>query len=494
MLFLRSVVSSAWSWMLLPAGASPSRSGGPHEQPIFPKSSRLAAVAILAVAGVVLFLPQSREAIAAVRSSWWSYGESPFDRFALDRLERRAAKENDAATLAFVALRSDDPQKYLELADRAVALDPRLVWIYSAVRNHWGYLTSPEERLGRLRSSDPDNAVPDLIAADWLAQNYAYWEPEAYETVLSNHPKWMALMERAFRAPSYDNYVEHNVQITCAVWNRNRTLSPSVALRGLWAHGIPNLLNLKTFADIKVHAAEKAWAAGNQKHAEQLAGEVDSFGKRMQTGSATDIEKYIGLTLEQRANKELSKLYASAGLGTEAQQAAERVQQIQDIFAQLPYKIAASKLRRQSFQRWGFFVQGFGGLIVTAGFAGLAALLWLEFRGDTAKSRRLWLRSAMCWTADYAPVILLVSSGAFLVSFLPYARALLEFRSSSDPLAHERDMGEALLALSEIPDRVLRPDSGVSFWSFVIVTLATLAVFIVVRGLYRDRRVLTQQP
>jgi hypothetical protein len=494
MFFLRSVISSAWSWMRLPAGGSLPGGVPSQGQTIFPKHSRLTTAAILVVAAVVLFLPQSREAIAAVRSSWWSFGESSFDRFELDRLERRAEKQNDAATLAFVALRSDNPQKFLTLADHAVALDPRLVWIYSAVRNDWGYLTPPEERLGLLRHSDPDNAVPDLIAADHLAKVHTFSDPKAFKAALANDAKWMAMMARAFHASRYDSYVQNNAQLTCTVWNRNKTLAPSVALMGLWGHGIPNLFNLRTFADTKIEMAENSWRAGDEKQAERLAGEVDSFGRKMQDSGSTDIEKLTGLSLEQRANKELSKLYTEAGRSVEAQQAAQRVRQIRDIFAEMPYKSAASELRRQSFRRWGFFVQGFGGLILIAGFAGLAALLSLEFWRAAANSRKSWWRKVACWTADYAPAILFLSSGAFLVSFLPYARALSEFRSSANPLSQERDIGEALLALGAVPDRVLWSDSGFSFWAVVTVALAVFAVFIVARGLYRDKRVSTQQP
>jgi len=493
MLFARSLVTSLWGWMQLPAGGSLAGNDGPKGPTILPKRSRLTTVAILAATAVVLCVPQSREAISAVLSSWWSFGESPFDRVALDRLTRRAEKDKDGATLAFVALRSEQPQQFLALADRAVALDPRLVWVYAAVRNY-SPVASPDERLERVRNSDPDNAMPLLLTADRFAEDQGSSDQQTFEAKLASNPRWMALMERALRAPRYDSYIQRHALITSAVWSRHPTLSPSAALRGLWAHAIPDLLNVKTFADIKLHAAEKAHAAGDFPGAVALASEVDSFGKRMQNGSGTDIEKLMGVMLERNANNELSQLYTSAGRTAESQRAAQRVEQIQADSAKKPYWANPETMARMgSFRSWGLVVQAAASLALMAAFAGLAALLSLEFWPARMSSRALWWRRAACWAADYTPAILFTASGAFLVSFLPYARALSDFRSSNNPLANERELSGALLALGAVPDRVLGNDGSVSFWSFAIVALAALAVFIVVRGVYRTKGVRTER-
>ena len=91
--------------------------------------------------------------------------------------------------------------------------------------------------------------------------------------------------------------------------------------------------------------------------------------------------------------------------------------------------------------------------------------------------------------ADYAPATLLVSSSAFLVSFLPYARIFAEYRTSTRPLSEEHQMVEALWGLGAIPVRVLSSSYEVSFWLAVTLALSALAIFIVARGLYRSWRV-----
>jgi hypothetical protein len=159
--------------------------------------------------------------MTTVRDSWSaSWGEarlSASDQRALDKLAARAEKENDAATLAFVALRTEDPARYAALADRAVSLNPDFVWIYGATRMGFRPLGLPQQqqRLERLRASDPDNAAPVLLAADAVAQRAKDQKKpstiEDREALLASNPEWMALMERAFTAPRYDSYLERQV-------------------------------------------------------------------------------------------------------------------------------------------------------------------------------------------------------------------------------------------------------------------------------------------
>src|SRR5579863_2481036 len=64
MFFSRSVVSSAWKWIKLPAGSSLSGGvDGPDGSSLLPKRSRVFTAAILAAAALLLILPEGREAI-----------------------------------------------------------------------------------------------------------------------------------------------------------------------------------------------------------------------------------------------------------------------------------------------------------------------------------------------------------------------------------------------------------------------------------------------
>jgi tetratricopeptide (TPR) repeat protein len=494
MLFTRSVLSSAWTWMKLPAGSS--LSGGANGPSLLPKRSRMFTAVVLAAAAALLILPEGREAIRTVRSSWQEYQQSDSDAWTLERLAARAEKANDASTLAFVALRTEDPKRAEALTERAVAIDPQLFWVYGSKNHSWPNFEPPKaEWLARLQAADPDNAVPYLleayaVAGQHVRRLYEHGTPkDADFEIAEGDSKWMALMERAYSAPRYDSYFEKHCQLTRVVWSQEKNLTPMTVLSGLWSHAIPNLLNVRNFADVKIHEAQKARTAGDWKRAGSLLDEVDTFGMRMRDGSGTNIEKVIGWSVSRRASKEMTVLYSSLGRSEDARRATLRIQQIDASFQALrPGHDSADHARVQSFRRAAMLVQGFGTLAVIAGFAALAGVLMLELWPRRIRNAHaIWWR-AICLTSDYAPIILLASCGAFLISFLPFQHAFEEYRASSYSLLNEERVMESMWGLLEIPQSVTGVNFAVSIWTFVTIALSALLLFVLVRGFYRTRR------
>ena len=494
--FARSLLSGAWAWMRLPAGVSLPDASGPEGPSLLPKRSRVFTAAILAAAALLLFLPVGREAIRTVWASWQGFQESASDQRTLEELAARAEKEKDAGTLAFVALSITDPKRAAALTERAVSLDPHLVWVYGA-RNHRPNFDPPQEEwLARLKAADPGNAVPDLLMADALVEPsvdvfYEHWTPkDADFDVVESDSKWMALMERAFGTQRYDSYFQRHYQLTRTMWNRERNLSPNLILRQLRSHAFPNLAHLRTFAKVKIHEAQKARAAGDLQRAESLLGEVDAFGMRMADGSETNIEKWIALSLSRGAEKELAVLYSSSGKTEEERKVTLRMEQLyKSAEAFWPGQDLASSARAQAFRREAMLLQGFGTLSLIAGFAALAGILLLELWPQRIRNTTTMWRRATCWLADYAPATMLAASGAFLMSFLPFQRVLADYRSSNYLLGDQRRLVEdALWSLIEIPDYVMGVNARVSIWAFVTIVLTSLLLFVVARSIYRTRR------
>ncbi len=497
MFFTRSVLSSAWKWIKLPAGSSLSGgANGPDGPSLLPKRSRIFTAVVLAAAAMLLILPEGREAIRTVRASWQGYRQSDSDKLILEKLAARAEKANDANMLAFVALSTTDPKRVEALTERAVALDPRLIWIYGSKDHSWPKFESPKaEWLTQLQTADPDNAVPYLLEASAVARQhvlnlYEHGTPkEADFEIAESDSKWMALMERAYGAPRYDSYFEKHSQLTRIVWTSEKNLSPAVVLSGLRSHAIPNLLNVRNFADVKIHEAQKARVAGDWQSAESLLDEVDAFGTRMTDGSGTNIEKAIGWSVSRRASKEMAVLFSSLGKTENLRKATLRIEQIDASFQTLrPDHASADHARAQTFQKQAVLVQGFGTLVVVAGFAALAGILMLELWprkiGDT---KRIWRRVACC-LSDYAPATLLAASGAFLLSFLPFQRALEEYRASNYSQLNEERMMQSMWGLLEIPRSVTDVNFAVSIWTFVTIALSSLLLVVLARGFYRMRR------
>jgi hypothetical protein len=486
MLFTRSVLSSAWKWMKLPAGGSlPGGAHRPEGSSLLPRRSRVFTAVVLAVAALLLALPAGREAIRTVRASWHQYQQSDSDARTLEQLADRAEKEKDASTLAFVALSTRDPKLAKALTERAVALDPQLVWVYGSRNHQPDYDPPQEEWLARLQAADPDNAVPYLLEAYALDPSSIRTDFEAVE----GDSKWMALMERAYGAPRYDSYFQRHYRLTRAVWNREKNLSLAIVLSGLWSHTIPSLLNLRMFADVKIHEAQKARAAGDLKRAKSLLDEVDSFGIRMAAGSDTDIEKLIAWVLSRSANKEMAVLYSSSGKTEDERRVTARLDQIEERFKEMRLTHNPARgARAQTFRRKAILVQGFGTLAAVAGFAALAAILLLElFARKIRSARPIWRRAASL-VADYAPAVVLVACSAFLVSFLPFQRAIAEYRASNPVLPNEERLIDAMWGLFQIPQYVTGVKAAVATWTFVTVALSALLVFVLVRGFYRAKR------
>src|SRR5580704_17026878 len=296
----------------------------------------------------------------------------------------------------------------------------------------------------------------------------------------------MGLMERAYDAPRYDSYFQKHYQLTRTVWNRDRNLSPVIALSGLWSHAIPNLLSLRFFAHVRIHEAQKARASGDLSRAERLLVEVDAFGTRMAEGSEVKIEKLIGMAISRSADKELADFYSSRGNAEDARTAALRVEQIDERARSMrPGHDPATRAQAQAFQWEGMLVQGFGTLGVIAGFAALVGILLQELWPRRVRNATTIWRRALCFVADYAPATFLVASAAFLMSFLPFQHAFAEYRSSSYVLANHEHLMEALGYLNGIPDYVMGVNARVLIWAFLTIALTALLLFVLVKEIFR---------
>jgi hypothetical protein len=388
-----------------------------------------------------------------------------------------------------------DRERGTAWTERAVALDPQFIWVYGA-RYHGPKIDPPrEDWLARLKAADPGNAVPDLLEADALAQPRlaALFEHrgknEGPREVLAGDAKWMALMERASAAPRYDSYFQRHYQLARTVWDRERDLPPTIILYGMWQHAFPSLFNVRTYSEIQIAEAQKARKAGDSKRAESLLGGVDAFGMRMADAKDSDIEKLIGLAIARNATKEMAKLYQAPGNTEDEQRVAKHLEQIEGRVQESRRALNLSRnARAQAFRKEAFLVQGFGTLSVLAAFAALAGILLLElWPGRIRNAKSTWRRAA-CWAADYAPAILLVACGAFLVSFLPFQSAFEEYRTSNFTLGDEQVLTDAMWSLFAIPSYVVGVDGAVELWSFVTIALSALLLFVLVCGFYRTKR------
>jgi hypothetical protein len=491
MLFTRASVSRFLSWLKLPAGSGLSASSLPvgASSPILPKRSRLFTAAVLVATIVVLFLPQSRIAISTVRATWQGLQPWDIDRRTLEKLAARAEKEKDARTLAFVALATPESDRGMRLADKAVALDPTLAWIYASRYyrvDDDAPLPLHSEWLARLQASDPNNAFIALTAADAISQpRYRAMlmrrtpAPGEFESAIAGDPQWVAQMETAFRAPRYDNYFRKHWELICYEWDRNPALSPAIIGYGLWSHRTPDLESVKVFANLEFHRAHQALANGHPDEAAGILQDVDRFAVRMLEPGDASFERLFALDLSRQATQELRNLYVSTGRTRDASEASARLQEIDNRWQTLrsqPYLVFPHSLRREAL-----VFQTLAILLVVCGVTIGLTFLLLEIRPRSIPQRRAAWQRILCRTADYAPASFLILSFAFLVSFLPIAQLFAQYRSASASIYTVREIRGTLWGLMDVPLSVQQVLNPPFFWWLVTTALVILAAVFLFR-------------
>lgn len=496
MFFARSVLSSAWTWLKLPAGSS--LPGGPDGPSLAPKRSRLFTAVVLAVTAALLMLPEGREATRTVTASWTRYETNTTDQRTMDKLAARAEEQGDAQTLAFVAL-STSSRGASPLVERTVAMDPSFIWVYGAKNHRHDVYPAQQEWVQRLEAADPGNAVPILIEADaFVDQKFSSLYSHNYPSEkdfqkLGDDPQWMALMARAYAAPRYDSYFAKHLQLIRKVWDRDPNLPPEMFLFGIWSHAMPDLRLLRLYAEFQLNEATKARAAGDFKQAEAIAGGVAAFGARMTDSASTVIEELIAIAISRMADKELAGIYTVEGKTVEAQKAIARGNELeQTVKTRFAHDEPGRVERSRTLHRDAALVQGFailGGISLLAAVAGV--LFFELWPGKKRGQKGLW-RRVMCFAADYAPSTLLISCGAFLICFLPFQKVFADFRVSNFRPTDEMHLMDAMWGLMSVPEYVLGVDSAVAFWSALTITLSAAVVAIVVFSMYRARRTQTQ--
>jgi hypothetical protein len=132
--------------------------------------------------------------------------------------------------------------------------------------------------------------------------------------LLTNDIEWLSEMSEAFRAPCYDSYAKRCREIIREGWEKKPALSPRLAASGVYLDFFPDMFEIKTYADVRVHQARQAAAIGRIDHAQKIVSEVTAFGWRMsKANDVTDFQEWIGLDLRRRGLEALRQVHLDAG-------------------------------------------------------------------------------------------------------------------------------------------------------------------------------------
>jgi len=397
--------------------------------------------AILLVLAISSFaLPGMRQGVVAIFDTW-NFSRSYLSAAQLQKMGYEAEQNRDASTLAFVAMRL--PANSLDKvrwADLAVSLDPSLTWVYFQMQDERQHPDAHfSERVAWLQKWDPDNAIPYLMEAQQSFHGFASTEngspaqwvtspnDQDHATEMAKHPLWVAVMEKAFRSPHFNDYQNERFNLNLAVQRKFGMNRPVDLVYSTIAGRIPDLLNIRSYAKWLTYNGVQRETAGDNSGATEDYWRAAHFAQRMQLESASDgIERLIAISMLQDSFQKLKDLYERTGRSDEARYAAfeiENAKAASVAFRENNWRLAEST----SLPAWSAFMIHISSILilVTAVFS-CVTILWIALRIGGAPKSRLALHKSACLIARIAPALLLLSLGLFYANYFPYLRSFNE--------------------------------------------------------------------
>lgn len=353
----------------------------------------------------------------------------------LQALAERAKQSRDAQSLAFVALHSSLNED-VALANQAVALDPSVTWIYLHLAYKRRFSDQPwkspafapilNDWTVKLEAFDPQNAASYLLEADAIRDRTKSF-PEYYPPfprdkgeAIRQQAGWVAAMEKVYSAPRYDSYNVRRFNLERKVLRANGWVSPEkVLLLAIFAP-IPNLLNIRIYANYKVHyLAPQAEAAKRHDEALRQLYSTALFGQRMQVEGGTLIEQLIGVAVDRIASEPLEAELKKADQNDQAELVAFSYRRFR---RDHPAADARDPLATSSNQLWAILAAHILALLV-ASFcvATLLCALYLNAKRWIRVQKRGRIFQFVTGTVNYLGVLLFVSCAGLFLVCVPYA-------------------------------------------------------------------------
>ncbi|HEV2315036.1 MAG TPA: hypothetical protein VGR94_07005 [Candidatus Acidoferrales bacterium] len=478
-------------------GSHPRTVSGPgalfaKENPM--RKATLSVIAACAAASFLFLLaPAFRQGFAVSQMQWhamvthsWRRPISP----ALKTLAQQAEKTHDADALAFVAMRTSNSES-ARLADEAVQLDPKLVWLYALVAPK---PSEADDRISKLEQWDPQNALPHFIEAENIdiAQSLSGKVPR---NTSDESPAWQLAMAAAFRSAKLDDYHDQLKALDRRVVARYDFGNPYEVLDGECDPCWPSYLawDASRYAKSMLESGETLEAHGDPKGALKKYLAVARFGQMMTPDGDFLMDRVFSLVVNRPLKEDyqrLASLYQKQGENEQA-----------ELFALLAQKIAQSEadyriMARQeavgnAVTRWNASVVQASGLLLSIS----VALLLICVLAVIVRSRSLHLSSLRASRGTLAlglcgVIGLLLSSALLYVSYRPYAEILQQFiRTGNDRRIPELDEFLSYMQTPLGAHGFQNQATFVFYFWFGVSALCVIALlFVLVRHLAHHRR------
>ena len=394
------------------------------------RKATLTAIAACVVASLLFTAsPVFRQALAVSLLQWEALlhaGDFSPEVPGLREIQRRAEQNHDAEGLAFVAVRQGNASESARLADEAVHLDPKLVWIYGPVAS----TSLPQDKdrwVVELTKFDPQNALPYFIAAEAIDIDEIVREQIPRKWQEKSIP-WRKAMASAFESSKLDDYGDRLEALDRRVFQRYKIANPSLLASYVWPR-VPSytVADASSYAQTLIAEANSLEANRDTRGAAAKYFAVirfgDVIGEQVNWWLRKDVgEAYAGLAglAEKEARPEEARLYSSLA-------AQKRV----------PWPNRRDQRRWIFFEdpaiRWNAHVATNSGLalLFSSGLL-LACIVALIVRNRTF---RLGSVRPSPWTLALglgSALLLLISSVLLYLSYQPYAQIFRRFVDYGD--------------------------------------------------------------
>ncbi len=344
-----------------------------------------------------------------------------------DVLREATTRSPDAQTLAFAALHASTLKEALDWGSRAVAMDEKLTWIdYTIGQKALSAKPVPPEApalISQLEKWDPDNAIPYLLEAQSiLSQKLVDYGPskEMVEEAAKD-TEWVQAMQKAYGAPRYDSYNVRRFELERTWLRQNNYDRPVIVLLSAAAYPIPNLLQIRTYANLLVDKLGK-----EQEDAGHLPQAMDQYwtalrmGQRMQANGGSLIEKLIGAAVVKVAYKRLIPALQKAGQ-PDAATAMEMSQKQLDL--QLSALRGNDPLEQSTNYNWtALCILVLAGLVAVFGVLTLICILYVNAKRWVRPQVKGVIFSFLTVAENYMPVLLFIACAGLYLSYYPYAQ------------------------------------------------------------------------
>lgn len=466
------------------------------------RRTRFMSVLFLVLSASYLAMPQFRQALElplAMSKLSSDQFEPPLAKY-LPAWKADAESRHDARMLAFVALYTSDLKEAARLADLAGAADPKLGWVYYALFGR-DQVSKTSEGLAlakKFQAFDPDNAVGYLAEAEHIRQNN-----DAFKTMLSNvkpsfeqrlaQSEWRSAMEKAFQAKKYNTYAIARFDLERHVLHDNGLGSPIRVVVMVASYPIPNLLNIREYANLcTMYLGKAAEEAGKNNEALAHYWTVAHFGERMQLGANSLIEQLIATAVQNTAYKPLIALLRQTG----DTQAADSVQYSLDFLQRrTDYYSGKDILSQSATYTWNaILVSVFLGLTVAFAALTLLSILYVNLKRWWRAHKKGVMYGGITIAENYLPILTFIFSTGLYVSYYPYARNFQHYMTATGDMRDLESVFYNTISLPDVMPRFMQLSVGNPFVPYVWYALGAIAIVVAAQFILPERKTVADPP